>query len=249
MAREFGMRVPVLLAMASVLFMLAAPTEGFYPSLQVSRGGSLRQTGVAVGRRKRDGVITGSPAPSLTVPRMATGPASGGNEESTNEDPDNQQEGGGKEEGLEPEVVGDWAGGEELQIMVMREKLENQYITARIKAKPVFLPFEKAVGWARRLGYWDSKEEWLDWIEMGENHNPYIPSNPEQYYGRRGEWKGWCYFLGVKEACSPEELVSAAWRSRIWLVRRGACSPERLVGAAWKRRNKPVLPLSRQKKP
>jgi len=31
MAREFGMRVPVLLAMASVLFMLAAPTEGFYP--------------------------------------------------------------------------------------------------------------------------------------------------------------------------------------------------------------------------
>jgi hypothetical protein len=53
----------------------------------------------------------------------ATGPASGGNEESTNEDPDNQQEGGGKEEGLEPEVVGDWAGGEELQIMVMREVL------------------------------------------------------------------------------------------------------------------------------
>ena len=31
--------------------------------------------------------------------------------------------------------------------------------------------------------------------------------------------------MWVKEACSPEELVSAAWRSRIWLVRRGACSP------------------------
>jgi len=29
---------------------------------------------------------------------------------------------------------------------------------------------------------------------MGELKNPYIPSNPEKYYGNRGEWKGGCVF-------------------------------------------------------
>jgi len=48
----------------------------------------------------------------------------------------------GEEEG-DREVDASWMGGDELQIMVMREKLEMQLMAARIKAKPIFLPFEK----------------------------------------------------------------------------------------------------------
>jgi hypothetical protein len=53
--------------------------------------------------------------------------------------------GGGEEGREEREVAEAWGGGEELQIMVMREKLERQFMRARIKAKPVFLPFERCV--------------------------------------------------------------------------------------------------------
>ena len=157
-------------------------------------------------------------------------------------------EGGQADDGGEREVESTWLGGDELQVMVFREKLEAQFMRSRIKSKPRFLPFETAVQWARRSGYWSSREEWFEWLEMGERKNPYIPSNPEEYYGRRGEWKGWCYFLGVKEGCSPEELVTAAWRSSIWLgsftseqKRQGSCRPETLVKAAWLRKNKPDL--------
>ena len=53
--------------------------------------------------------------------------------------------GGGQEGREERELAEAWGGGEELQIMVMREKLEGQFMRARIKAKPVFLPFERCV--------------------------------------------------------------------------------------------------------
>jgi hypothetical protein len=30
-----------------------------------------------------------------------------------------------------------------------------------------------------------------DWIAMGEKRNSYIPSRPEEYYGRLGQWTSW----------------------------------------------------------
>jgi len=58
----------------------------------------------------------------------------------------------GEEEG-DREVDASWMGGDELQIMVMREKLEMQLMAARIKAKPIFLPFEKGKKWKETYLY------------------------------------------------------------------------------------------------
>ncbi|EKX34316.1 hypothetical protein GUITHDRAFT_147297 [Guillardia theta CCMP2712] len=104
------------------------------------------------------------------------------------------------------------SGEESLSVKVFREQLERKWMLSRIRAKTVFLPFEEAVKWTRALGWWESKEEWQEWIEWGELKNPYIPSNPERYYGERGEWKGWDYWLGVRSGCSPEDLVDIATR-------------------------------------
>lgn len=88
---------------------------------------------------------------------------------------------------------------EDLAIQVMRKKLHDKWFQGRLKAKSIHLPFKEAVKWARAMGRWDSEEEWWEWIEMGEGKNPYIPSNPEKYYGERGQWRGWDYWLGVNK--------------------------------------------------
>lgn len=31
---------------------------------------------------------------------------------------------------------------------------------------------------------------------MGEKRNSYIPSKPDEYYGRQGKWVSWDHFLG-----------------------------------------------------
>eukprot|EP00281_Chroomonas_sp_CCMP1168_P035332 CAMPEP_0206241210 /NCGR_PEP_ID=MMETSP0047_2-20121206/16372_1 /ASSEMBLY_ACC=CAM_ASM_000192 /TAXON_ID=195065 /ORGANISM="Chroomonas mesostigmatica_cf, Strain CCMP1168" /LENGTH=141 /DNA_ID=CAMNT_0053666087 /DNA_START=9 /DNA_END=431 /DNA_ORIENTATION=+ len=72
---------------------------------------------------------------------------------------------------------------DELQTQIMRQRLEENWLKARLKARPVHLPFEEAVKWVRAMGRWDSKEEWFDWISDGEKRNAYIPNNPEEYYG------------------------------------------------------------------
>lgn len=34
----------------------------------------------------------------------------------------------------------------------------------------------------------------------GEKRNSYIPSRPEEYYSRTGEWISWDDFLGVNQS-------------------------------------------------
>lgn len=46
--------------------------------------------------------------------------------------------------------------------------------------------------WGQR---WETKEDWQEWISMGEKRNPYIPSAPDEYYGRLGTWVSWDHFL------------------------------------------------------
>jgi hypothetical protein len=44
-----------------------------------------------------------------------------------------------------------------------------------------------------------------NWIAAGEKRNSYIPSRPEEYFSRRGEWISWVSCLGVVVAAAREE--------------------------------------------
>lgn len=64
-----------------------------------------------------------------------------------------------------------------------------------------YLPFEECCEWVRRNGWWSSEEEWRDWVLMGEDQSPYIPTRPDEYYSRLGKWRGWSFFLlGIEDA-------------------------------------------------
>lgn len=82
-------------------------------------------------------------------------------------------------------------------VRLFRTELEEQARRAILRRKRCFLPFDDCVKWVRAMGLWDNQEEWEEWIQMGEKRNPYIPSRPDQYYGKLGQWKGWAYFLGA----------------------------------------------------
>jgi hypothetical protein len=43
-----------------------------------------------------------------------------------------------------------------------------------------------------------------NWIALGEKRNSYIPSRPDEYYGRLGQWISWDHFLG-KDTGEQEE--------------------------------------------
>jgi hypothetical protein len=49
--------------------------------------------------------------------------------------------------------------------------------------------------WARRFGF-QSKEEWVAWVDLGEKRTPYMTRDPEGYYTSIGQWRGWGHFLG-----------------------------------------------------
>eukprot|EP00980_Cylindrotheca_fusiformis_P019019 scaffold6388_cov62-Cylindrotheca_fusiformis.AAC.1 len=83
-------------------------------------------------------------------------------------------------------------------------RLEEQNKQRFLKAKPRFLPYEDATKWVQAWGQrWKTKQDWQDWIMMGEKRNSYIPSRPEEYYRRTGEWISWDHFLGVNRESSP----------------------------------------------
>lgn len=49
-----------------------------------------------------------------------------------------------------------------------------------------------------------SKQEWDDWLDLGEGWSPYIPRDPEGYYTERGEWLGWHIWLTGRAESSDE---------------------------------------------
>ena len=69
----------------------------------------------------------------------------------------------------------------------------------------VWLPFDEARDYARRLGL-KSHEEWREWRKSGKRP-PDIPSNPDKVYKGKG-WKSYGDFLGFNEGYVPKE-----WRS------------------------------------
>jgi len=85
---------------------------------------------------------------------------------------------------------------ENLMTRVNRMQLEEDHFRRILKSRPRKLPYEECAKWVQAWGNrWKSKEEWLEWIEMGEKKNTYIPNRPDEYYGRLGKWQGWDHFL------------------------------------------------------
>jgi len=57
-----------------------------------------------------------------------------------------------------------------------------------------YLPFDECCEWVRRNGWWKTQEDWEEWVAMGEDLSPYIPTRPDEYYSRLGKWRGWSFF-------------------------------------------------------
>ena len=87
---------------------------------------------------------------------------------------------------------------EDLSWRVEKLRLEEENKKRFLKARPIFLPYKDASKWVQAWGKrWTSKAEWDQWIADGEKRNSYIPSKPEEYYSRTGEWSSWDHFLGI----------------------------------------------------
>ena len=88
-------------------------------------------------------------------------------------------------------------------------RLEEANTRRFLKSGPRFLPFGECRKWVIAFNRWDTEEEWRQWIEDGEKRNAYIPSSPDVYYGKRGEWKGWDHFLGVERKDDDDDENSS----------------------------------------
>ncbi|CAB9513997.1 expressed unknown protein [Seminavis robusta] len=86
---------------------------------------------------------------------------------------------------------------DDLNWRVEKLKLEEANTRRLLKSKPRFLPYDECSKWVQAFGRWETEEDWTSWIEMGEKRNSYIPSRPDEYYGRLGQWISWDHFLGV----------------------------------------------------
>jgi len=89
---------------------------------------------------------------------------------------------------------------DDLSWRVEKLRLEEQNTKRFLRAQPRFLSYEDCRRWVQGWGKrWESKEDWRTWIAMGEKRNAYIPSRPDEYYRRLGQWISWEHFLGVEK--------------------------------------------------
>ena len=131
--RVFSFRPSPFMSSRSCELVLKADSSSNHGSLQVNAGAFTARPR-ALGFHYRNACsISGRHGLPLVAPGRIVTRMVGNGEGGVRE---------GEEEG-DREVDASWMGGDELQIMVMREKLEMQLMAARIKAKPIFLPFEK----------------------------------------------------------------------------------------------------------
>lgn len=84
----------------------------------------------------------------------------------------------------------------DLSWRVEKMRLEEANTRRFLKAGPRFLPYDECRRWVQAWNRWDSKDDWVSWIDEGEKRNSYIPARPAEYYGRLGQWRGWDHFLG-----------------------------------------------------
>ncbi len=99
---------------------------------------------------------------------------------------------------------------------VERARLEEQHNRAIRQRKRIFLSYVDACMWARRMGF-SNKEEWDEWIDLGEKRTPYITRDPQTYYEEQGTWRGWDHFLGVNQQQDgePFRIIETSEHSEI----------------------------------
>ena len=89
---------------------------------------------------------------------------------------------------------------EDLDWRVAKLRLEEQNTRRFLKSGPRFLPYEECRRWVQAWGRrWRTENDWNKWISLGEKRNPYIPSRPDEYYTKTGDWISWEHFLGAEE--------------------------------------------------
>jgi hypothetical protein len=95
---------------------------------------------------------------------------------------------------------------DDLHWRVVKLRLEEQNTRRFLQSTPRFLPYEECRKWVQAWGKrWESEQDWIEWIAMGEKRNPYIPSAPDRYYGKLGQWKGWDHFLGIDQVIKKKK--------------------------------------------
>ncbi|GFH60838.1 hypothetical protein CTEN210_17314 [Chaetoceros tenuissimus] len=94
---------------------------------------------------------------------------------------------------------------EDLNWRVNKMRLEEENKRRFLKSGPRHLPYEECRKWVIAFNRWENEQEWRQWIEDGEKRNSYIPSYPDEYYGKRGEWISWDHFLGKENELSRNE--------------------------------------------
>jgi hypothetical protein len=77
---------------------------------------------------------------------------------------------------------------DELSWRVEKLRLEEQNTQRFLRSRARFLPYNECRRWVQAFGRWETEEDWKQWISMGEKRNSYIPSRPDEYYGRLGQW-------------------------------------------------------------
>ena len=85
---------------------------------------------------------------------------------------------------------------DELYYRINQKRLEDAWINSRIKGRPRFLSYQRCSTWAKAQNMWATKEEWVEWIAMGEGKPSIVPSDPERHYSMCGTWISWEDFLG-----------------------------------------------------
>jgi len=96
---------------------------------------------------------------------------------------------------------------DDLTWRVEKLRLEEENKRRFLKAGPRFLPYTECRKWVQAWGSrWESEEEWNYWIGQGEKRNSYIPSCPDVYYGRLGQWISWEHFLGTEGKEDVDEM-------------------------------------------
>ena len=137
-------------------------------------------------RCRRNGATTAASHPCGTV-RVACLSIMSADELDVNDDDHDEHD--GDSQGLPTRVGGvrgDWR--------IERARLEWIERRAILQRKLRYGSFAQSSAIVQVHGL-STREEWLDWLELGEGRSPYVPSDPETYYGNRGEWLGWRIWL------------------------------------------------------
>jgi hypothetical protein len=96
---------------------------------------------------------------------------------------------------------------EEIQVDLIRDRLERANTMDFLKRKPRKLPYEDARRWIQANLGANTKEEFYDLVENGNLRTPYIPKRPEEHYSGTREWISWEHFLtGIFDKEQPSAV-------------------------------------------